>query len=187
MYFSPLLISLPYSSVRVTSGVRFLPDFTKTFYIMLRFLWIVQLGSSFFGSTSSKGVVHLYSSFYIVHPHTRGYHKNLWIVLFSFALAGAKTPLQRFPLAYKSTAANASTLFTERTAKAVVNWLQKFTRLHLFLLFLAICRIRFLTFINNSPIYQRTFHGIIIPFQIRRGGLFLLFPFRGFTNLSAKL
>ena len=68
MYFSPLLISLPYSSMRVTSRDGCSLNFTKTFYIMLRFLWIVQLSSSFFGSTSSKGVVHLYSSFYIVHP-----------------------------------------------------------------------------------------------------------------------
>ena len=37
MYFSPLLISLPYSSVRVTSRDGNSLIFTKTFYIMLRF------------------------------------------------------------------------------------------------------------------------------------------------------
>ena len=94
-----------------------------------------------------------------------------------------KNSTPAFPLAYKSTAAFASTLFTEHTAKAVVNWFQKFTRLHLFLLFLAYCCVRFLTLINNSSIFQRTFHGIIIPFQIHRGGLFLLFLSALFVNL----
>ena len=60
----------------------------------------------------------------------------------------------------------------------------KFTQLRLFLSFLAICCIRFLTLINNLvAIFQRAFHGIIIPFQIHRGDSFLLYLFRGFMNL----
>ena len=48
MFFTSLLISLPYSSVRVTSGDGNSLIFTKTFYIMLRSLWIVRPGPSFF-------------------------------------------------------------------------------------------------------------------------------------------
>ena len=148
MFFTSLLISLPYSPVRVTSRDGDSLNFTKTFYIMLRFTRIVRPGPSFFSSifqhlqgspylhssfqaalcTPCKGVVHLYSSTYIVRlhstPHTRGYRVNLWIVFFSFALAGAKTPLQCIHWLIKAPPPFASALFTGRTAKAVVNWLQ---------------------------------------------------------------
>ena len=59
----------------------------------------------------------------------------------------------------------------------------KFTRLHLFLLFLAYCCVHFLTLINNSSIFQRTFSRHNYAVSIHRGDSFLLFPSRGFTNL----
>ena len=103
MYFSPLLISLPYSSMRVTSRDGCSLNLLKLFILCFDF-----------ADSSTRSI--------ILQPHKwSGYRVNLWIVFFSFALAGAKTPLQRKTLAYKSTAANASALFTGRTAKAVVN------------------------------------------------------------------
>ena len=45
--------------------------------------------------THSSPIVHIQFAC-IVHPHTRGYHKNCEQFYFRLFFAGAKTPLQRF-------------------------------------------------------------------------------------------
>ena len=109
-------------------------------------------------------MVHLYSSSYIVHLHSSlaqySTHKadttknceQFYFRLFSqvqklhsYTCTLIKAPPPLRPPCLQS-----------GPPKAVVNWLQKFTQLHLFLLFLAYCCVRFLTLINNSSIFQRT-------------------------------
>ena len=126
MFFTSLLISLPYSSMRVTSRDGCSLIFTKTFYIMLRFSRIVQHGSSFLGSIFQhlQGAPYLHSL--LLQPFVllkRIPQKPVNSFLFVCS-RWCKNSSPVFPLAYKSTAAFASTLFTEHTAKAVVNLLQ---------------------------------------------------------------
>lgn len=55
MFFTSLLISLPYSSVRVTSGDGNSLIFTKTFYIMLKTARIIQFDSLLFVVYTTQG------------------------------------------------------------------------------------------------------------------------------------
>ena len=182
MFFTSLLISLPYSSVRVTSRDGCSLNFTKTFYIMLRFC-------GQFSTAHRSSALHVVKVWFIytVHPHTKRIPlKPVNSFLFVFFSKVQKLHSYTCTL-IKAPPPMRPPYLQSGPPKAVVNWFQKFTRLHLFLLFLAICRIRFLTFINNSPIFQRTIHGNVYAVQIRHGSSFLLYLFRGFTNLFAKL
>ena len=100
MYFSPLLISLPYSSMRVTSG-----DGNSLILLKLFILCFVFRGQ--FNSVHHSSALHVVKAWftYTVRPHTKRIpQKTVNSFIFVF-FEGAKTPLQRFPLAYKSTAA----------------------------------------------------------------------------------
>lgn len=123
MFFSSLLISFPYSSVRVTSRDGRSLIFTKTFYIMLKTARIIQFDSLLF----------------VVYT-TQGYRAVSWIVLFSFSLEGAKTPLVHM-YAYKSTAAVRPLWLQSSPPQAVANLSQSsrkrvcFRRFSLFVAF----------------------------------------------------
>ena len=144
MFFTSLLISLPYSSMRVTSRDGNSLIFTKTFYIMLRF-------------SGQFNTVHHYSALHVVKhgssivhlqfTHTKRIPHKSVNSLFNF-LSKVQKLHSSISLAYKSTAAVASDMFTYQTAKAVNNCYQVHAT-RLFLSFLAFCRICFLTLINN--------------------------------------
>ena len=87
MFFTSLLISLPYSPVRVTSRDGCSLNFTKTFYIMLRFTRIVRPGPSFFSPIIGRIPLKSVSRFIFVCSRR------------------CKNSTPAFPLAYKSTAA----------------------------------------------------------------------------------
>ena len=99
--FTPLLISFPYSSTHVTSGDGNSLIFTKTFYIMLCSLWIVRPGPSFFSPIIGRIPLKSVNSFLFVCSHR------------------CKNSSPALPLAYKSTVAFASGMFTYQTATAL--------------------------------------------------------------------
>ena len=130
MYFSPLLISLPYSSMRVTSG-------DGNSLILLK-LFILCFD---FADSSTRSIIlqpynwadtaKVCESFYFRFlSKVQKLHSSVkrWLIK-------APPPMRL--------------LFKNNKPLKRLLIVAKFTRLHLFLLFLAICRIRFLTLINN--------------------------------------
>ena len=103
MFFTSLLISLPYSSMRVTSG-----DGNSLILLKLFILC--------FDSRGQFDPVHHSSAPQVERIPRKPVNSFIFV-----CSRWCKNSSPAFSLAYKSTAAFASTLFTEHTAKAVVN------------------------------------------------------------------